>query len=295
MLLGNVDTIEFGVKYDNKKTSSMDVLKNIAKKLFDEVKIYYTSSKGYDKQYHHLASKLNFKKNNRFKLIAFLYTKELDNYITVVQHSQSSYLTFKCYGLFQFDDISIKKRDYTYSLILSIEELGYLIKGVKIDIAFDFKMDFESMLYYLAPIFEKRKRYPYIFKDDETVYFNSELVNDCLFEQKKTKEDLKCNQKNTYLNVVLYNKSKKNSLEKNLTRLEFSFKNNSLGINNKTFSSFYSEIENIISILKKKINRYFNKRYSIKIQDFHDMEILSLHDGAVNNADYVRKIDEHLF
>ena len=101
-MLANIDTYEFGVVYKKEK-NPMFLLNELNSFLNDifEVKLYYTTSKGYDTQYQHLASKARIKSNDRFIFIGFLYVDYLDTHITIVQHSSANYLTFKFYGLFQ--------------------------------------------------------------------------------------------------------------------------------------------------------------------------------------------------
>ena len=50
MLVGNIDTYEFGVLYDKKQFTSIEFLENINNKMNDmfEIKIYYSKRLGYN-------------------------------------------------------------------------------------------------------------------------------------------------------------------------------------------------------------------------------------------------------
>lgn len=263
MLVANIDTYDFGVVNKNSK-SPKDFLNELNEILDCEVKIYYTTLNGYEEKYQHLASKARIKNNDRFIFIAFLYVKSLDTHITVVQHSSAKYLTFKFYGLFQNDKKSRNKKAHTFDVIKKLLDNDYKLRNVKLDIAIDFEENFYSVAQKYELIFITKKREPYIYREGETIYFNTALVNECIFKQKNSKEELNCIQKNKYLNIVLYNKSLKNSLEYELTRLEFSFKNVFNSKKLKYINSF-EEINILINELKKKVERYIGESLNIGI------------------------------
>lgn len=64
-MIPNIDTYEFGVVYKKEKNPILllNELNHLLGNLF-EVKVYYTTSKGYDEQYQHLASKARIKSND---------------------------------------------------------------------------------------------------------------------------------------------------------------------------------------------------------------------------------------
>lgn len=292
MLIGNIDTFEFGVMFRKNKEDAISLLNRINKLAWDlyEIKIYYTSSKGYNDGYFDLASKARIKRNNRYKFIAFLFIKSLDIHIPVIQHSSSKYLTFKFYGLFQEDAKSYEKRKFTFIFINSLIDLGYILRNVKIDIAFDFNANFNTLEDRLIPIFEKRNRYPYIFKENQTVYFNTKKVNKCLFKQKRTHENLACNQKNCYFNIVLYNKGLKNSLDYEVSRLEFCLRGQYFNNNERKFITTYEDLDILIENIEKKINKYLNSIYHIEIVRPQQDKILTLNKVAANNVHFLKKI-----
>ena len=291
MLVGNMDTYEFGVLYDKKQFTSIEFLENINKQMNDmfEIKIYYSKLKGYNQEFQHLASNARIKNNDRYTLIAFLYLEYLNTHICVIQHSTAKYLTFKFYGLFQDKKESIEKSIFTIDFINKLFENGYIIRNVRIDIAFDFNLYFDETINIFFPIFEKKKRDAYVFKEGETVYFNSPLVNNCLMKQKSDNQNYNCSQKNCYFNIVIYNKSIKNGLNGNISRLEFSFKN---VFNNQEikYINNYSEFLEIINKLKSKIETYLFKTFEITIQKNEDIAYLSFGKGAVNNTNYLKEL-----
>mgnify|MGYP000160785338 CR=1 FL=1 len=134
-----------------------------------------------------------------------------------------------------------------------------------------------------------KKREVYVFKEGETVYFNSPLVNNCLFQQKIDKQNYNCSQKNCYFNIVIYNKSLKNGLSGNITRLEFSFKNvfNTPKIK---YINNHMEFLEIINKLSSKIETYLFKTFDIAIQKNEDKSYLSFGKGAVNNTNYLKEL-----
>ena len=251
-----IDTYELGIMYKKEKNPMLLIneLNHLLGNIF-EVKIYYTTSKGYDEQYQHLASRSRIKSNDRFIFIAFLYVDFLDSHITVVQHSSANYLTFKFYGLFQNDEKSKNKSLFTFNFLKNVLDLKYKIRNVKVDLAIDFNENFYSVAEKFEPIFKAKNREPYIYKENETIYFNTPLVNNCILKQKNSNEDLQCSQKNTYLNIVIYNKTIKNRLNYELTRLEFSFKNVFNSAKMKYLKSF-EDVEIIMNNLVKRVERY---------------------------------------
>ena len=291
MLVGNIDTYEFGVLYDKQEFTSINFLENLNKQMNDmfEIKIYYSKRLGYNQELQHLASKARIKNNDRYTLIAFLYIGYLNTHICVIQHSSAKYLTFKFYGLFQEKKESIEKSIFTIDFMNKLFENGYIIRNVKMDIAFDFNLYFDETIHIFFPIFEERQREVYVFKEGETVYFNSPLVNNCLFQQKIDKQNYNCSQKNCYFNIVIYNKSLKNGLNGNITRLEFSFKNvfNTPKIK---YINNHMEFLKIINKLKFKIETYLFKTFDIAIQKNEDKSYLSFGKGAVNNTNYLKEL-----
>ena len=257
-MIPKIDTYEFGVVYKKEKNPILllNELNHLLGNIF-EVKVYYTTSKGYDEQYQHLASKARIKSNDRFIFICFLYVDYLDTHITVVQHSSANYLTFKCYGLFQNDEKSKNKSIFTFDFLKNILDLKYKIRNVKVDLAIDFKEDFYTVIEKFEPVFKAKNREPYLYKENETVYFNTPLVNDCILKQKNSNEDLQCSQKNTYLNIVLYNKSIKNRLNYELTRLEFSFKN-VFNTPKMKYLNKFEDIDILVKSLGKRVEKFLN-------------------------------------
>lgn len=255
-MLANIDTYEFGVVFSKEKNPMLLIneLNHLLGNIF-EVKVYYTTSKGYDIQYQHLASRSRIKCNDRFIFIAFLYVDFLDSHITVVQHSSANYLTFKFYGLFQNDEKSKNKSLFTFNFLKNVLDLKYKIRNVKVDLAIDFKEDFYTVAEKFEPIFKAKNREPYIYKENETIYFNTRLVNNCILKQKKSNEDLQCSQKNAYFNIVIYNKAIKNRLDYELTRLEFSFKN-VFNIPKMKYLNSFEDVEILMNNLIKRVERY---------------------------------------
>lgn len=205
-----------------------------------------------------------------------------------MQHSSAKYLTFKLYGLFQEKEESLKKSIFTFEFIEDLLRYRYKIRNIKVDIAVDFNFDFTKIVSIFEPTFKKINREPYVFKKDETVYFNSSLVNECLIDQKIYKEKLNCNQKNCYYNIVIYNKSLKNNLGYPLTRLEFSFKNvfNSPKLK---YLNNYDEVKILLNGLIKKIEKYLNNEFEITLQDYENGTRLNLKEVAINNVNYLQE------
>lgn len=289
MLIANVDTYEFGVTYNKRAFTPLVFLKTLNDYLdySFETKVYYSNG-NYTKEFHHLASKARIKSNDRFTFIAFLYIEHLDFHITVVQHSNAEYLTFKLYGLFQEKEESLKKSLFTFEFIEILLSHNFKIRNVKIDIAVDFNFDFTKLVSTFKPTFKKIDREPYVFKKGETVYFNSPLVNECLIDQKIYKEKLNCNQKNCYYNIIIYNKSLKSKLDYPLTRLEFSFKN-VLNLPKLKYINNYDEVKILLDNLIKRIEKYLNKEFKIILQNYQDETRLNLKEVAINNVNYLQE------
>ena len=164
MLVGNIDTYEFGVLYDKQEFTSINFLENLNKQMNDmfEIKIYYSKRLGYNQELQHLASKARIKNNDRYTLIAFLYIEYLNTHICVIQHSSAKYLTFKFYGLFQEKKESIEKSIFTIDFMNKLFENGYIIRNVKMDMAFDFNLYFDETIHIFLPIFEEIQETPII-------------------------------------------------------------------------------------------------------------------------------------
>lgn len=289
MLIANIDTYEFGIVYNKNKQTAIEFLNelNIQFSNIFNIKIYYSDG-NYNKEFEYLASKLRIKNNKRFTTIAFLYIEYLNIHITVVQHSSANYLTFKFYGLFQNNELSFEKSIFAFDFIKKLLEFNYKIRNVKVDIAIDFNLDFDNTVDVFQSIFKTINREPYLFKDNETVYFNSDLVNECLLNQKLYGEDLKCNQKNCYYNIIIYNKTLKNKLDYPLSRLEISFKN-VFNLSKLKYLNKYKDIEIILNVLIKKIDKYLNNKYKITLQDYTSNTKLNLKDVSVNNINYLQE------
>ena len=113
---------------------------------------FLLTDQGYNQELQHLASKARIKNNDRYTLIAFLYIEYLNTHICVIQHSSAKYLTFKFYGLFQEKKESIEKSIFTIDFINKLFENGYIIRNVKMDIAFDFNLYFDETIHIFLPI-----------------------------------------------------------------------------------------------------------------------------------------------
>lgn len=256
----NIDSFEIGLYFDRHKKTPIQLLEELKPIFINKFQIFvYYENQTYNDKYKQLATKLKCRYSQRVKFIAFLYFKLYDLYIPVILHSTADYLTFKIYGLYQYN----QKADYKYfifrNILKSLFQYGYYIKPVRVDIAVDVTADFVDVVDYVTPMLDKINREPYLFKENESVYFNTPNYNKALCEKRLNNSNTVNSQNSRYLCICCYNKTIKNDLNSIITRIEFSYRDKVSRLKAKLKS--IADVDMLIDKLFAEVAGYLNYEF----------------------------------
>jgi hypothetical protein len=201
-------------------------------------KINYVRHEGYTYR-ENLYSMCRINENiHRSTFTAIMENDEADFTFKVTQYWNAksdgiAYLTFCFNGLNQLNDdgASLKRLEFVKKFIHTMNGNGFSLLVTRLDIAFDYYLDFVNASAVLAD--NAKRKFDEVYPN-ETAYFQNQRVEE---------KDLK---------IALYSKTVKNNLPFEVTRLEASFRNK------RHFGyrlDSLDDIENCAEIYYKKIHK----------------------------------------